>query len=246
MGKRLTTGVQIMSIQVTPLGDRAIVLQQDDTAGADGWKQMADLAWKLKLQAEAWMIDIVPAYETVTVLYDPALLWLEIENGPEPGSLLPYQLAERKLTALMEDGRAAAEREIQGRRIDLPTYYGGKHGPDVEESAARSGLTADQFIEEHSKVEYTVAMIGFMPGFPYLSGLPEKLEQPRKSAPRAVVPAGSVGIAGKQTGIYPLATPGGWQIIGYTPIVMFNKERREPVLLRAGDRIRFIPVSNDS
>jgi TIGR00370 family protein len=230
-----------MPIQIIPLGDRAIVLQQAGMAGVDGWKRMADLAWALRQQAEAWLIDIVPAYETITVLYDPVLLWREIENGPEANSLLPYQLAERKLSAFLEDGRTAAEREVQGRRIDLPVYYGGKYGPDLEESAARAGMTAEDFIKEHSKVEYTVAMIGFMPGFPYLSGLPEKLEQPRKSVPRAIVPAGSVGIAGKQTGIYPLATPGGWQIIGYTPIAMFNKERSEPVLLRAGDRIRFIP-----
>lgn len=230
-----------MAVRITPLGDQAIVLQREHAAGADAWKQMADLAWTLRQQAEAWIIDIVPAYETVTVLYEPALLWREIESGPEADSLLPHQLAERKLKAFMED-RAAAELAVQGRKMDLPTYYGGSYGPDLEESAARSGMTAARFIEEHSKVEYTVAMIGFMPGFPYLSGLPEKLEQPRKSVPRAVVPAGSVGIAGKQTGIYPLATPGGWQIIGYTPIAMFNKERSEPVLLRAGDRVRFVPV----
>ncbi|MCM3628946.1 5-oxoprolinase subunit PxpB [Paenibacillus glycanilyticus] len=232
-----------MTVQVTPLGDRAIVLKQDDAAGAAGWKQMADLAWALEQQGEAWIIEIVPAYETVTVVYDSALLWREIEIGPEADSLLPYQLAERRLRLLIKNGRTAAERDVQGRRIDLPTYYGGEYGPDLEESAARAGMTASRFIEEHSKAEYTVAMIGFMPGFPYLSGLPEKLEQPRKPVPRAVVPAGSVGIAGKQTGVYPIATPGGWQIIGYTPIAMFNKERKDPVLLRAGDRIRFIPIS---
>ncbi|WP_201006441.1 5-oxoprolinase subunit PxpB [Paenibacillus glycanilyticus] len=231
-----------MSVHVTPLGDRALVLQQD-TQGADGWKQMADLAWTLKQQAEAWVVDIVPAYETVTVLYDPARLWREIEQGPEAAVLLPYQLAERKLRDLIENGKAASERGGKGRRFDLPVYYGGQYGPDLEESAESSGLTAAEFVEEHSRVEYTVAMIGFMPGFPYMSGLPENLEQPRKAVPRAIVPAGSVGIAGKQTGIYPLASPGGWQIVGYTPIHMFDKERSEPVLLRAGDRVRFIPVT---
>ncbi len=232
----------MMSIHVTPLGDRALVLQQD-TQGADGWKRMADLAWTLKQQAEAWVIDIVPAYETVTVLYDPAMLWREIERGPEADVLLPYQLAEQKLRRLIENGKTASEWGGKGRRFDLPVYYGGQYGPDLEESAERSGLSAAEFVEEHSRAEYTVAMIGFMPGFPYMSGLPDMLEQPRKAAPRSIVPAGSVGIAGKQTGIYPLATPGGWQIIGYTPILMFDKERSEPVLLRAGDRVRFIPVS---
>ncbi|TCN00779.1 inhibitor of KinA [Paenibacillus sp. BK033] len=231
-----------MTVNVLPLGDRALVLQQE-TRGALGWKQMADLAWMLKQRAEAWVIDIVPAYETVTVLYDPATLWREIEQGPEADILLPHQLAERKLRELVENEKTASERDGKVRRFDLPVYYGGHYGPDLEESAERSGLSAAEFVEEHSRVEYTVAMIGFMPGFPYMSGLPEKLEQPRKDVPRSVVPAGSVGIAGRQTGIYPLATPGGWQIIGYTPISMFDKERIEPVLLRAGDRVRFIPVS---
>ncbi|CAM3413471.1 5-oxoprolinase subunit PxpB [Paenibacillus lupini] len=231
-----------MTVQLTPLGDRAVVVQLEQAAGADGWRQMADFAWALRQQAEGWIVDVVPAYETVTVLYDPSVLWQEIGKGSETQDLVPYELAERKLRGFIARGILDSDREIQSRQIDIPTYYGGRYGPDLLESAARSDLTADQFIEEHAKADYTVAMIGFMPGFPYLSGLPQQLEQPRKSVPRAVVPAGSVGIAGKQTGIYPLATPGGWQLIGYTPIVLFDKERSEPVLLRAGDRIRFIPM----
>lgn len=231
-----------MSFQLTPLGDRAVVVQLEQAEGADGWRQTADFAWALRQQAEGWIVDIVPAYETVTVLYDPSLLWQEIGKDSDKQDLVPYELAERKLRGLIASGILEMEREIRSRQIDIPTYYGGRYGPDLLESAARSGLTADQFIEEHAKTEYSVAMIGFMPGFPYLSGLPQQLEQPRKSAPRAAVSAGSVGIAGKQTGIYPLTTPGGWQIIGYTPIVLFDKDRSEPVLLRAGDRIRFIPM----
>ncbi|GLX67542.1 5-oxoprolinase subunit PxpB [Paenibacillus glycanilyticus] len=231
-----------MGVQVTPLGDRALVIRQDDVEGADGWRLMADLAWTLQQVAEAWIVDVVPAYETVTVLYEPAFLWREIENGKEADRLLPYELAERKLRIHIENRSAVGKRAAAARRFELPVYYGGSYGPDLEEAATRSGLSVEQFIKEHSSVEYTVAMIGFMPGFPYLSGLPEVLEQPRKSAPRAVVPAGSVGIAGKQTGIYPIATPGGWQIIGYSPAVLFDKERSEPVLLRAGDRVRFIPI----
>ena len=114
----------------------------------------------------------------------------------------------------------------------------------LSRDTARAGLSSEAFIAAHAGGEYTVALIGFMPGFPYMSGLDEALEQPRRSTPRARVPAGSVGIAGGQTGIYPFDSPGGWQIIGRTPLRMFNPETRPPSLLRAGDRVRFVPVAD--
>lgn len=107
--------------------------------------------------------------------------------------------------------------------------------------ARHSGLSEKQVVELHSSVEYVVWFLGFQPGFPYFGGLPERLAMPRRAEPRLLVPAGSVGIGGAQTGIYPLATPGGWQLLGRTPLALFDPKRKEPVLLRSGDRVRFVP-----
>jgi len=118
---------------------------------------------------------------------------------------------------------------------------GGEDGPDLANVALHSGLTEQQVVELHASVEYVVWFLGFQPGFPYLGGLPERLAMPRHAEPRLRVPAGSVGIGGAQTGVYPLATPGGWQLLGRTPLALFDPLRQEPVLLRSGDRVRFVP-----
>jgi KipI family sensor histidine kinase inhibitor len=123
--------------------------------------------------------------------------------------------------------------------------YGGSRGPDLDSLAAIHGLTPRQVVEQHSAAEYRVYMMGFMAGFPYLGGLPPRLATPRLSNPRLRVPAGSVAIGGEQTGIYPQVSPGGWQIIGYTPFQLFDKTRDPPSLLGPGDRVRFIPVREE-
>jgi inhibitor of KinA len=130
----------------------------------------------------------------------------------------------------------------RGREVDLPVCYGGEFGPDLEELARFHGLTNQQLIDLHTEPAYSVYMLGFAPGFPYLAGLHRQLHTPRRSSPRAQVPAGSVGIGGAQTGVYPLATPGGWNIIGRTPLALFRPDDDVPSLLRPGDRLRFRPV----
>ena len=137
---------------------------------------------------------------------------------------------------------AAVPRDPEVRYWDPPSaLYGGEDGPDLANVARHSGLTEKQVVELHASVEYVVWFLGFQPGFPYLGGLPERLAMPRHAEPRLRVPAGSVGIGGAQTGVYPLATPGGWQLLGRTPLALFDPMRQEPVLLRAGDRVRFVP-----
>ena len=131
--------------------------------------------------------------------------------------------------------------EPESREVSVPVVYGGEYGPDLGEIARHSGLSEKQVVELHSSVEYVVWFLGFQPGFPYFGGLPEQLAMPRRAEPRLLVPAGSVGIGGAQTGIYPLATPGGWQLLGRTPLALFDPKRKEPVLLRSGDRVRFVP-----
>jgi inhibitor of KinA len=151
---------------------------------------------------------------------------------------IPYELAAEEVLRLLAVGigRVAGE----PRTIEIPVVYGGDAGPDLAESAERAGMTPEAFVALHSGAVYTVVMIGFMPGFPYLTGLPPELAQPRRSPPRVRVPEGSVGIAGVQTGVYPLATPGGWQIIGRTPIKLFDPASAGASLLRPGDNVRFV------
>ena len=138
----------------------------------------------------------------------------------------------------LEDVPLAKQREIE-----IPTCYGGEFGPDLNDVAALHGLTPAQAIELHASVTYLVYFLGFVPGFAYLGELPEGLATPRLDAPRRSVPAGSVGIAGNQTGVYPFATPGGWRLIGRTPIAMFRPDRTNMSLLSIGDRVRFTPIS---
>ncbi|HHT4442745.1 TPA: 5-oxoprolinase subunit PxpB [Escherichia coli] len=131
--------------------------------------------------------------------------------------------------------------EPESRFIEIPVVYGGAAGPDLAVVAAHCGLSEKQVVELHSSVEYVVWFLGFQPGFPYLGSLPEQLHTPRRAEPRLHVPAGSVGIGGPQTGVYPLATPGGWQLIGHTSLSLFDPACDEPILLRPGDSVRFVP-----
>ncbi|MDO1510149.1 MULTISPECIES: 5-oxoprolinase subunit PxpB [unclassified Neisseria] len=128
----------------------------------------------------------------------------------------------------------------QGRHVDIPVCYGGEFGEDLAEVAAFHHTTPEEIVRRHTEPAYTVFMVGFQPGFPYLGGLPENLHTPRRAVPRTQVPAGSVGIGGSQTGIYPFASPGGWQIIGRTEIPLFQTASHPPTLLSAGDTVRFV------
>jgi len=129
-----------------------------------------------------------------------------------------------------------------GRLVTLPVLYGGERGPDLAFVAEQHQLRVDEVIELHSRPEYLVYMIGFAPGFPYLGGLPERLATPRLEKPRRSVPKGSVGIGGEQTGVYSVDSPGGWRLIGHTPVPLYDPAGERPSLLQAGDRVRFRPV----
>ena len=129
------------------------------------------------------------------------------------------------------------------REVEIPMCYGGQHGPDLSDVSSMHGMTPEQVIALHSSSSYLVYFLGFVPGFAYLGGLPEALVTPRLATPRRIVPAGSVGIAGSQTGVYPVATPGGWRLLGRTPVPMFLPDRNELSLLSIGDRVRFTPIS---
>jgi KipI family sensor histidine kinase inhibitor len=132
-----------------------------------------------------------------------------------------------------------------GRLVEIPVRYGGEWGPDLVDISAHTGLPPDEVIRMHSQAEYTVFFIGFQPGFAYLGGMPAQLTTPRRASPRQAVPAGSVAIGGAQTGVYPKTSPGGWQILGHTDVVLFDPARDEPSLWMPGDRVRFVSTEMD-
>ena len=181
------------------------------------------------------LITTIPAYATLTLYYDPEKV---IHSGLAGESA--YQKVSGYLSALPV-GRLSKEHTTP--QITVPVCYGGTYGPDLELVARHCKLTTEEVITLHASAAYTVYMIGFIPGFAYMGGMDTRLSTPRKQQPRTQVNAGSVGIAANQTGIYPLDIPGGWQIIGQTPIHLFNASRPEPSYLKAGDTVRFKPLT---
>lgn len=213
-----------------PLGDSAIVIQFADEISIPINQKIRAIGEFLDEYTFEGFVEYVPAFSTITIYYQP--------------SLISFQELETMVQEMMED-LPEASTGSQLAAIEIPVVYGGEWGPDLEFVAQHNNLSIEEVINIHSSTEYLVYMIGFAPGFPYLGGMDSRIATPRKETPRSSIPAGSVGIAGMQTGVYPIETPGGWQIIGKTTIDLFDKESDIPVLLKAGDRIRFVPVEAD-
>ena len=198
-------------------------------------QRVASLAAALELDRPAYVTDLVPAFTTVAVFYDPHAVPTS-RSYPSPQAVVEQWL--RRIAAQSESTHASS-----GREVVVPVCYGGEFGPDLEAVAAHTGLSGDEVVRRHSSASYAVRAVGFTPGFPYLAGLPAELHVPRRSTPRVSVPAGSVGIGGAQAGVYPLASPGGWNLIGRTPLRLFDAFADEPALIRPGDRVRFQPIT---
>jgi inhibitor of KinA len=179
------------------------------------------------LQGIRGIVNLHPGYTSVLVDFDPRLL-----THAQAGNLIAEALE-----------RHQADAEPSPRHVEIPVIYGGHGGPDLEDVARHTGLSKERVIEMHASAEYFVYFVGFSTCFPYMGGLPPALATPRLSAPRKHVPAGSVAIGGGQTGVYPLASPGGWRLIGRTPLRMFDPAAVPPPLLRMGDRVRFVPTA---
>ena len=220
--------------QLYPLGDTAIVLLFGEEIEETVFTRIRAVAAYLDQHPFPGMIEYVPAYTTITIYYDP---WLISERGKYD----PYAMAIAHVQELLPLAEKVKKQKV--RLMEIPVCYGGAYGPDLDFVANHNKLSPKQVIRLHTGSDYTVHMIGFAPGFPYLGGLHKKIAAPRKDTPQAVIPAGSVGIAGNQTGIYPIQTPGGWQLIGQTPLELFNPNKESPSLLRAGDLVRFVPIS---
>ncbi len=223
-------------LAVYPLSENTITLQFGTSISADILSQVTKVNQLIQEKPFLGFITTVPAYSTLTVYYDPLQLFKSKLDG-----LHGFQKLSNYLLSLPVPDYQSAE--TNKPPVIIPIYYGGDHGPDLDEVATMHNMSDDAVINLHSAATYTVYMIGFVPGFAYLGGMDKALASPRKATPRTAVPAGSVGIAGEQTGVYPLQTPGGWQIIGRTPLSMFDVTRNQPSLLKAGDLVKFEAIT---
>ena len=223
------------------LGDAALLLRFGDRI--DAAVNRCVHAWAAALSSEApdWLIELTPAYASMALHVDVARIG--DANSFEADSLErdPLDAAIAWIATRLRQPLSDTT-EDSARTLAIPVFYGGDEGPDLAALAAHAGITIEDVITRHTSVDYSVAMLGFAPGFPYLLGLDATLAMPRMTTPRTRVPAGSIGIGGLQTGIYPQAGPGGWQLIGRTPLRLFNAHRDPPSLLRAGDRVRFVAI----
>lgn len=205
---------------VSPAGDQAFDVR---FAGDDGTQALA-AAERLIEQLPAGVTDVVPGYASLLVIYDPL--------RARPDDVAAW-------IARTADGPAVAQ---EARTVEIPVAYDPELAPDLAPLAAEKGLAVDELVALHSAPLYRCQLLGFRPGFPFLGGLDPRLASARLPSPRLRVPAGSVGIGGGQTGVYPVDSPGGWRLIGRTPLRLFDPARAEPFLVRAGDRVRFVPI----
>jgi len=211
-------------VTIRPASDRSLLLSFGDEISFDAHLAVARLT--RCLEGVRGILNLHPAYSSVLVDFDPRL-----RSHAQVEALVRERLASH-----------SGDMPPEPRRVEIPVCYGGESGPDLGDVARHTGLTAERVVELHAAAEYLVYFVGFATCFPYLGGLPPELATPRLAAPRKQVPAGSVAIGGPQAGIYPLASPGGWRLIGRTHRKLFDPSASPPPLLRMGDRVRFVPV----
>lgn len=210
-----------------PLADDALLVRFGEVIDAAHNARALEASRLLRQRNPSWLRDAVPAYASLAVFFDCDRI-----DHPDP-----HAFVATALHTILQQAETASM--ATARVIDVPVCYELEMAPDLAEAANELGIGPDELIHRHSSASYTVAMIGFAPGFPYLLGLPDSLALPRLAAPRTRVPAGSVAIGGNQTGIYPRESPGGWRLLGRTPLVLFDAARAPPALLAPGDRVRF-------
>ncbi len=216
--------------RVLPCGETAVSVEIGNEIDQAVNDRVHALFKTLKTLSPPGIVNMTPTYRSLLIQYDP------------------WDCSFEQLLILIERqfGSTATAASTEPETITIPVCYGGDLGPDLEDVATLHGLTTDQVVAFHSAPAYHVYMIGFAPGFPYLGGLDERLHTPRLPEPRQKVPAGSVGIADRQTGIYPVESPGGWRLIGRTPLRLFDPTRSDPFLISPGVHLRFLPITRDA
>lgn len=222
---------------VEALADDAWLLTFGDSIDAAVNARVHALAARLRGASRPWLRELVPAYTSIGVFFDSRLI--------DAVHVRDWLLGEASATPGTDGDTRDIKRIIEAPVVDIPVVYGGDFGPDLDSAADELGLSPATLAQRHASGDYRVAMIGFAPGFPYLSGLDPALALPRLASPRTRVPAGSVGIGGAQTGIYPGEGPGGWRLLGRTPLRLFDPHREPPSTLAPGDRVRFREIDRD-
>lgn len=215
--------------KILPAGDSNVVLELGNEISVAVHKKVRAFFLALNKEPVKGVTEIIPTYRSLLINYDPVKI--------------SYRELKRSLLELEE--RLEAIELPSPQTVVIPTLYGGEAGPDLEDVASYNNLSPEEVIEIHSGTDYLIYMLGFTPGFPYLGGMSEKIATPRLENPRTVIPGGSVGIAGSQTGIYPIDSPGGWRLIGRTPVELYNPHANPPVLLQVGDYLRFKPITKE-
>jgi len=208
-------------------GDRMVLVEFPEEISQEVNSQVHEMAAVVETTRIPGVVEWVPAYRTLGIVYNP------------------METSFRSLIESLEqiEGLGGQAQAGRSRRIEIPVSYGGEMGPDLDFVAQHNQLTTDEVIRLHTASEYLVYLLGFTPGFPYLGGMAPEIAAPRLEEPRSHVPAGSVAIGGSQTGIYPIESPGGWRIIGRTPLKLFDLRRNSPFLLKAGDSVRFRSIT---
>ena len=220
-------------MRLSPLGDAAVYAEFADSLDLELNRSLQALAAALRARSVPWIRDVVPALCGIALHLDP-------DHAELPASLL-----EHCSELLQECFKSASKFEDSGRTVELPVCYERAFGLDLEEISSALKIPIEKIVRQHSSSEHLVLMVGFSPGQPYIGGLDPRLALPRKATPRTRVPAGSVAIANAQTAVYSYETPGGWNVIGRTPLALFDPARRPPSLFAPGDRVRFVAVTRE-
>lgn len=219
----------MQNIKILTAGDASILVEFGKEINPEINRKIAATVQLMREQHIEGVVDVIPSFCALLINYDPRVIGYEEIKG-------------RIRDLLKVEIKAGAERK---KIFEIPVCYGGDFGPDIQTIAEHAGLTEAEVIDIHSSRDYLIYMLGFLPGFCYLGGLDERIFTPRLASPRIKIDAGSVGIGGSQTGIYPLDSPGGWQLMGKTPVKTYDPDREIPILVEAGDYIRFVPIDEE-